>query len=240
MKQIPVLISLMFSIFILQAQDYKTDIAISSLDGIASVIAGVSGVKYLEEQAEYAATQWVLSNKPTLTSFSLKTMDFDGKKVKDLSTTTLITYEIQEFVPSDNPELNGNRYVLFCFTSAGWINSYGIDLNRIKWVFVDKNEWIDIMVAYVQVSSAEKDYDIIKETLQKGLVVNKGVKVDGDLTIPFYRLSNDMYLVTEYSSEMKLIYNERSLGVFLNETKDLVQIARGTIIQIHVFFLGIE
>lgn len=45
-----------------------------------------------------------------------------------------------------------------------------------------------------------------------------------------------MYDVTDYSSEMKILYNERSLGIFLNETKDLVQMGRVDIIEMHEFF----
>ena len=37
-------------------------------------------------------------------------------------------------------------------------------------------------------------------------------------------------------AKLKLIYNERSLGMFLKETRDLVQIERGDIIEIHDFF----
>ena len=47
-----------------------------------------------------------------------------------------------------------------------------------------------------------------------------------------------MYVVTDYSQDMKLLYNERSLGIFLKETKDLVQIGRGDIIKIHDFFFN--
>ena len=56
------------------------------------------------------------------------------------------------------------------------------------------------------------------------------------MEIPFYKLEGDMYLVSDYSEEMKLIYNERSLGIFLKETKDLVQIGRGNLINIHDYF----
>ena len=45
-----------------------------------------------------------------------------------------------------------------------------------------------------------------------------------------------MYMVTDYFPEMKLLYNERSLGIFLKETKDLVQMGRGDIIDIHEYF----
>lgn len=47
-----------------------------------------------------------------------------------------------------------------------------------------------------------------------------------------------MYVVADYSNEMKFIYNERSLGIFLKETRDLVQIGRAEIINIHDFFFS--
>ncbi|WP_417855053.1 hypothetical protein [Xanthomarina gelatinilytica] len=56
------------------------------------------------------------------------------------------------------------------------------------------------------------------------------------MAIPFFKLSGDMYVVTDYSERLKLLYNERSLGIFLKETRDLVQIGRGDIIDIHDFF----
>ncbi len=56
--------------------------------------------------------------------------------------------------------------------------------------------------------------------------MNKGVKVKSKLVIPFYKLEGGMYFATDYSEEMKLLYNERSLGIFFKESKDLVQIGR--------------
>jgi len=43
-------------------------------------------------------------------------------------------------------------------------------------------------------------------------------------------------VVTDYSNEMKFIYNERSLGIFLKGTEDLVQIKRNSLIELHEFF----
>jgi len=45
-----------------------------------------------------------------------------------------------------------------------------------------------------------------------------------------------MYVVMDYSEGLKLIYNERSLGIFLKETNDLVQVGRSEIIKILDFF----
>lgn len=204
--------------------------------GLIAIGAGVAAVKQMEERAELTATQWILSNNPELTSFSLKTLSFNGKKLKDMSETSVITYKIQEFVPANNPELNGKKQILFGFTSQGWINEYGIDFDKIKWFLIDDNEWMNMMISYVKVSSIENDTNILKNILRDGKVVNKGVKIKSKLAIPFYKLKGDMYVVTDYSEKMKLIYNERSLGIFLKETRDLVQIGRGDIIEIHDYF----
>jgi len=92
------------------------------------------------------------------------------------------------------------------------------------------------MISYVKVSSIENDANTLKNILKEGKVVNKGVKVKSKLVIPFYKLTGDMYVVTDYSEKIKLIYNERSLGIFLKGTSDLVQIGRGNIVEIHDFF----
>lgn len=190
----------------------------------------------MKEQAELTATQWVLANQPELTSFSLKTLDFDGKKLKDISAASVISFKIQEFIPVDKPILDGKKQVLFGFTSRGWITEYGIDFDKVTWYLIDDSEWMNMMISYVKVASEEKDEAILKDILTEGLIVNKGVRLKNKLVIPFFRLTGDMYVVTDYSDDMKLLYNERSLGIFLKETMDLVQIGRGDIIKIHEFF----
>ena len=159
-----------------------------------------------------------------------------AKKLKDLSDASVITFKIQEFVPMDKPELNGRKQVLLGFTSQGWINEYGIDFNKVKWFLLDQEEWTKMMVSYVRVASGEWGNTNVEEILVNGRIVNNGVKVKGRLEIPFYKLSGDMYVVADYSNEMKFIYNERSLGFSLKETNDLVQIKRGSLIVLHEFF----
>lgn len=122
------------------------------------------------------------------------------------------------------------------FTSQGWINEYGIDFNKVKWFLIDKAEWLDMMVSYVKVASREKTDSYAKEILESGKIVNRGLKMKSKMAIPFYQLSGDMYVLADYSNEMKFIYNERSLGIFLKDTKDLVQIKRGSLIELHEFF----
>lgn len=206
--------------------------------GLLAIGAGIAAVEQMKEHAELTATQWVLANHPEFESFSLKTLDFDGKKLKDMSSATVITFKVQEFIPANKPELNGKKRILFGFTSHGWINEYGINFQKVQWKLVDSEEWMNMMTAYSKVSSDEKDETKIREVLREGKVVNRGVKAKKGLEIPFYKLDGDMYLVTDYSPEMKIIYNERSLGIFLKSTNDLVQIGRSSIIDIHEFLNG--
>lgn len=204
--------------------------------GLLAIGAGVAAVEQMKEQAELTATQWMLANHPEFNSFSLKTLDFDGKKLKDISSVSAITFKIQEFEPNDKPELNGQKRLLLGFTSYGWINEYGINFEKVDWHLIDSKEWMNMMVAYSKVASGQINDNEIREIIRDGKIVNRGVKANGGLEIPFYKLEGDMYLVTDYSPEMKLIYNEKSLGIFLKKTNDLVQISRGGIIDIQDFF----
>jgi hypothetical protein len=187
--------------------------------------------------AELKATEWLLTEHPEFTSFSLKTLDFDAKKKKDASSVSIVTYKVQLFEPSNKPELNGKKYVLFAFLSHGWVNQGGIDFSKFMWHLVDEKEWLNMMTSYVKVASEEKNEETIKSILAEGKVVNKGVKVGSKLKIPFFKLEGDMYVVTDYSDMMKIIYNEKSLGIYLKKTRNLVQIGRGDIIEIHDFLV---
>lgn len=219
----------------LKSQDDGAAVA-AVAGGLLAIGAGIAAVEQMKEQAELTATEWLLTNHPEYTQFSLKTLDFDGKKLKDMSATSVITFKIQEFdIRDDEPEL-GSKRVLFGFTSFGWINEYGINFDKIKWFLIDSQEWMNMMMAYTKVASGETDETRLRESLLDGKVVNRGVRTRNGENIDFYKIDGDMYLVTDYSPEMKFIYNERSLGIYLKETMNLIQIGRGDLIKIHEFF----
>ena len=204
--------------------------------GLLALGAGIAAVEQMKEQAELTATEWLLTNHPQFNQFSLKTLDFDGKKLKDMSATSVITFKIREFDLVDDKPILGEKRVLFGFTSYGWINEYGIDFNKVKRFLYDSKEWMNMMTSYTKVASGEKNEQLIREALENGKVVNRGVKAKKGEDIDFYKIEGDMYLVTDYSPDMKFIYNERSLGIYLKETMNLIQIGRGDLINIHEFF----
>jgi hypothetical protein len=239
MKKVIILIIVSIYLIPQQATSQDNGAAVAAVaGGLLAIGAGIAAIEQMKEQAELTATEWFLTNHPEYTKFSLKTLDFDGKKLKDLSTTSVITFKIREFEINKNvPEL-GEKLVLFGFTSYGWINEYGIDFNKVKWFLIDSNEWMNMMTAYSKVASGEKNEATIREALKNGNVVNRGIKVKKGDNIDFHKIEGDMYLVTDYSPEMKFIYNERSLGIYLKETMNLIQMGRGDLIKIHEFFFS--
>ncbi|MBG6188201.1 hypothetical protein [Flavobacterium sp. CAN_S2] len=236
MKKFTIALIIILSLIPKQAQAQNNGGAAAAVaGGLLAIGAGIAAVEDMKERAELTATQYVLANHPELNSFSLKTLDFNGKKTKDMSATSVISFKIQEFSPSDNPKLDGKKLVLLAFTSYGWISDQGIDFNKVEWYLIDNSEWMNMMVAYAKVASKEKSDAVLKDALANGVVVNKGIKAKGKSEIPFFKLEGDMYLVTDYSSEMKLIYNEKTLGIFLKKTRNLVQMGRAAVIDTHEF-----
>lgn len=241
MKRISIIILLLILIAPInsKAQNNGAAAAAAVVGGIVAIGAGIASMEEIKENAELKASQWILANHSEFSSFSLTTLDFDGKKSSDVSSASIISFKFQEFTPQDNPDLE-KKYVLLAFTSYGWISEYGIDYNKVNWYLVDGKEWMNMMTAYTKVASKEKTETIIKDKLMKGIVDNRGIRVDSKIEIPFYKLEGDMYLVTDYSNEFKLVYNEKSLGIYIKKTGDLVQMSRSSLLDIHKYFCRCE
>lgn len=231
----------LFSISIVRAQN--NDATLAAVAGAVAIGSAIASIENLKEQVELSATEWFLSNNGDVVNFRLKTLDLKGKKLKDMSSTSVITFKIQEFDPLSLPKnvdsftkLDGKKYVLMSFTSSGWLTDRGVNLDRLKWFIIDEEKWIDMMISYTKAASGIKDESLIESTLKSGKIVNLGVKVKSKNVIPFYKIGSDMYLTIDYDKNMKFIYNERSFGIYLKETKDLVQMSRNVVIDIHKFF----
>jgi len=225
----------------LQAQ--KNDAAIAAgVGALATIAVGVASIEKMKEQVELRATEHILNKYPDLNRFLLTTLDFDGKKLTDMSSVSVITFVLREFdvlkhVRKDEVIFK-NKMVLFAFTSKGWINENGVNFNKIMWHLVTVDEWLNMMTAYSKLASGEEDEVLIKKALQEGAIVKKGIRANkSEYNINFYRIEGDMYLVSDYSDKFKFVYNERSFGIYLKETKDLVQIGKMELARIHQHLL---
>ena len=168
MKKTLIVISIfhLFSVNKISAQN--NDAALAAVAGAVAIGSAIASIENLKEQVELSATEWFLSNNGDIVNFRLKTLDMKGKKLKDMSSTSVITFKIQEFDPLKLPKssdsftkLDGKKYVLLSFTSSGWLNDNGINLDRLKWFIIDEEKWIDMMVSYVKAASGKNDKDLI-------------------------------------------------------------------------------
>jgi len=221
----------------IQAQDNDEAVAIA-VGGLLGIVA----VEMMKEQMELRATEYVLNQFPQLNSFSLKTLDFNGKKLTDMSSTSVISFKLQEFKINkdglDSETIFIKNMVLLAFTSYGWVNKNGVDFSKVHWHLINTDEWLNMMISYSKLASGEENENLIKKALLDGKIVKRGISAYNKKDdIDFYKMDGDMYLVTDYSDKFKFIYNEKSFGMYLKDTRDLVQIGSNDLIEIHNFLM---
>ena len=99
------------------------------------------------------------------------------------------------------------------------------------------------MQAYIKTASKT---EISIEEVAQSRIVNKGVQKDKKYIVEFSKIKGDVYYTSDYSDEFKIVFNERSLGLYLKQQNpdefrkggprgDLVQIRRKSIIRAHSF-----
>ena len=218
------------------AKSQNNDGAAAAAAGILAIGAGIAAIEQLKEQLEQKAVEEVLTAYPNLINFELKTGSLKGTKMKDLSSVGIVTFEIKDIDTSD-------KYVLFAFLSNGWSNQFGVDYSKLKWKLFSKNEWNKLMQAYIKTASK---IEISIEDVASSKIVNRGVQQNKKYIIEFSKIKGDVYYTSDYSDEFKIVFNERSLGLYLKQSNpdefrrggprgDLVQIRRNSIIRAHSF-----
>ena len=218
----------------LKAQN--NDNAAAAAAGLFAIGAGIAAIEHLKEQLEQKAVENVLSAYPDLVDFELKTGSLKGTKQKDISNVGVVTFELRDLDAR-------SKYVLFAFLSSGWSNQQGVDFNKIKWKLFSTKEWNKLMQAYIKTASK---IEISIEDVASSKIVNRGVQQNKKYIIEFSKIKGDVYYTSDYSDEFKIVFNERSLGLYLKQSNpdefrrggprgDLVQIRRNSIIRAHSF-----
>lgn len=219
-----------------KAKSQNNEGAAAAAAGLLAIGAGIAAIEQLKEQLEQKAVEEVLTAYPSLVNFELKTGSLKGTKMKDLSSVGIVTFEIKDLDSSE-------KFVLFAFLSNGWSNQFGVDYSKLKWKLFSRNEWNKLMQAYIKTASK---IEISIDDVASSKIVNKGVQQNKKFIIEFSKIKGDVYYTSDYSDEFKIVFNERSLGLYLKQSNpdefrrggprgDLVQIRRNSIIRAHSF-----
>ena len=236
MKKLFTIVLVILMLIPSKAKSQNNEGAAAAAAGLLAIGAGIAAIEQLKEQLEQKAVEEVLTAYPSLVNFELKTGSLKGTKMKDLSSVGIVTFEIKDLDSSE-------KFVLFAFLSNGWSNQFGVDYSTLKWKLFSRNEWNKLMQAYIKTASK---IEISIDDVASSKIVNKGVQQNKKFIIEFSKIKGDVYYTSDYSDEFKIVFNERSLGLYLKESNpdefrrggprgDLVQIRRKSIIKAHYF-----
>jgi len=222
----------------LKSQDNnRAEAGLAVAAGLLAIGSGIAATEQLKEQMELKAVEEILFSYPDIKNFQLKTSSLDGTSMKDMSDAGVVTYEIQI--------IGGERLVLFLFTSTGWSNQYGLDFNRVKWKLFNRKEWLNLMKAFVETASRK---EVSIEELSSSDITRQGLKNGKEYILEFDKMRGDVYYTMDYSDEFKVVFNEKSMGLYIKQSEnensdyrrggvrgDLVQIRRNAITRAHNF-----
>jgi len=231
------------------AQD-KGDITAIGATAIAGLVAGAIVMERLKEEFELFATDYIL-REYDFKAFELKISGLgDKSKNFDPSSVSVLSFNITpvdyDYITYDKSK----KIALLVYLDSGWRNEFGIDITKVKFAPFDLDKWNSLISKYISLASGvdiinnkipiyEKngngevsllvgDTKYVKTENSIGLkyidVENNGISNRGVTILPFKRITGDTYFVTDFSDEYKLIYNERSLGLYLKEVERLVQL----------------
>lgn len=236
-------ISIILLILLKPWNTYSQEEGIATALGVA--LAGLETIKTIgevREQAEFKASEHILSKYDNIKKFNLRASLFSGTDWNNLKKTSIMPFEVYEYDIKDKADgdydlIITKRYILICYGYPGFINEYGLKYELAYWELIDKDKWFNRMKKYVRLSS-NTNLDIEK-TLKQGNITHKGVTETDSriskLAIEFYELDKDSYLVSDYSDDFKYIYKDRSLVMFNKISNRLCTIDPQTIIHISKF-----
>ena len=224
MKRITLALIILFIVFPQKSEAQIDDTIAAAAAGVFVAGSAIAAMEQMKERLEHKAVEEILANH-SMVNFRLKTSTLNGVSASDMSSLGVVTYEI------DNYD-DGKRYILFSFLSSGWINEYGVDFKKVRWMLFNRSEWNSLMKTYVETAS-RKEFPLIDIGMCK--INRTGVKKGKDYILIFTEIDGDTYLTNDYSDIIKIVFNEGRLGLYLkhmNENNQELSNSRGSLVQI--------
>lgn len=220
---------------------------------IAAAGVAIAEAEQLKEELELFATEYVIENY-NYSAFELKIEGLsDGTKNSDPSNVSVVAFNITPLDYEFGNYINDKRSTLLVFFDSGWRNEFGIDITKVRFKMFKKEEWNGIISKYIELASGAvindgqvPNYSTNKKDDVGGAVLKshgteyyftgrelslkyiqfgrRGLKNGNRTVLPYKNIKGNSYFVTDYNNEFKIIFNEKSLGLFLKDIGRLVQI----------------
>ena len=224
---------------------------------IAGIAATAIAVEQLKEELELFASEYIIENYD-IKAFELKINGLSDKaKNSDPSTVSVLSFNISPIDYQYGNDLASERIALLVFFDSGWRNENGIDITKVKFAPFNKAKWNNLLGGYIGLASGVKienskvpvykksrnsessakitvdneDYEPTGEykNFKYIAIERKGIVNSNSVILPFKKITGDTYFMEDFSEEYKLIFNERSLGLYLKSVGRLVQIKRSLV-----------
>lgn len=251
-------INAMFSQSI-SAQNNK--VATAALLG-AAVVGAVLSAEYLKELYEAEAFNYLVINHPELDNFTLKCLISKGTKASDQSGTNLIVFElISHSSDSDIRQVllrfNNNNFMNDNGITVDVVKYKLIDVyewNSVLSFFANLMTLGDTVITNDSLNNNEFLFPMSKSSysINTGLTTYSRTRSLNISKLQFFKtkfstsisskevftlksLNSDDYLISDYSEELKVYSNEKSMGFFINDIQLSVLLKPNMINKIHSF-----
>lgn len=228
----------------------KGETVAAAVGALAMIGAGIAAMEQLKEEFELFATDYIL-DEYDYKAFELKINGLGEKsKTFDPSSVSVISFNITPVDYEYGSKINNEKIALLVFLDSGWRNEFGIDITKVKFAPFNIDSWNSLISKYISLASGIDIVDNKVPIFEKNGTGNiklkvgdteyskkegsvhikyidiekSGIKNRDQIILPFKKISGDTYFVSDFSDEYKIIYNEKSLGLYLKEVERLVQL----------------
>ena len=232
-----------------KSQNRNAEVAAMGVASLAMIAAsGWSMNERLKDIAELKAAEYLLSEGREGENFTLKVLDLNADSGAVNYNSGVITYTltVNQKLAGVKYDVRGNsivsygggeKFVVMYINIHKRLNEFGTPLDEDFWLILNFDEWLDLLAEYVMMASWRKDKDTLKEILRDSKVSAKGVAPKNGQKIPYQIIDANTFIPKDYNDQIKILFNEKSLGIYVKGSKDLVLLGSEYISRIQDFFI---
>lgn len=173
----------------------------------------------------------------SILAYNITPTDYDSGEEQINGRLTLLVFLDKGWITDYGIDVTKVKYAPFSKTTwnnmiKGFISlASGISINEDKIPVYNAYDEKIPNQPYLQYGDKKEYYypSVDKKPFSEISIERTGVESGNKIIIPFKKVNGDTYFVGDYSQDYKLIFNEKSLGIFLKQVGRLVQIKRSLI-----------
>ena len=201
-----IILNLIFPNHIIAQKNNSGETAAAAIGALAAIGSAVAAIENYKEILETKAVNYIMKNHPEHTQFRIQLIQGvyeSTKKRSDQSEVTVVPFGFTEL---ENGKPTNTQKILFMFTSPGWVNNNGVNLSRVTWEFLTKDDWNNLIRSFANLNSPAQE-------------------IGEDFFVPIYKKvkgkqkedASDILTITNRNDSGKRTYKITSEAVHIND-----------------------